>query len=80
MDGQGVHARFIQEGILDAIALMGIEINVKHTLNTKSEQCANGQCWLIEVAKSTGPVRPAVVLPAPNVEDGAASPGQTVRG
>ena len=64
MDAECEHPRVIVECVLDAVAVMGIDIQVDDALQTLIEPCQNGENRIIDVAKSRSAIRAAMMIAA----------------
>ena len=71
--------RFIDERILDAVAVMRIEVDVHHPVQILAKQRSNGEDRIIEIAKATRPVPPSMVRAARRVKHDVTLAGQPGR-
>ena len=61
-------ARVVGEGVLHAVAMVRVEIDVEHAFQATLEQRQDGEDRIVEVAEAARPVGPAVVRAAGRVE------------
>ena len=71
MHGNHQHCRIAGKGVLHAVAMVSVEIDVQHPLHAALQQGQDGEDRIIEIAEAAGPAWPAVVRATSRVEHDA---------